>query len=252
MEAFVNKYVREEDEIIISQKRVDEFCEKYHFTPLKVQSVLTQSNVRILHAIVIPYWEIEFFQDPLVLQHREMQPIIRIIIRKYLCLEYEQQYQHHILHSDYKLIYLDGQYRLFIIAIFEKPIFRKAAADIQNLEDQHVGLLAKNLRQLTGRGPQKTRAICMNSSLIVYVVNGLVSKGDKLFAEKSMDNAKCIENIAEHNLNEAFNSLYTGTPINNVNIIDIDKDISISLVFGTGEFALSSKEIVASEFCHNH
>lgn len=246
----MNTYLREEDEIKISQRRVDEFCKKYHFPPIKVRSILVQANIRIFHAIVIPYWEIEFFLDPLVLQRREAQTIIRNIIRKHLSVVYEQQYRQSIRHLDYKLIYLDGEYRLFIVTIFEKPIICRVVADIQNLENQHVGLLAKNLRYLTGRGPQNTRAICINSSLIVYIINGLVSKGDKLFAAKSLGDAKCIERIAEHNLKEAFDSMYTGTAINNVNIIDIDNDISISFVFETGEFALSSNEIAASEFCH--
>ncbi|CQR70689.1 hypothetical protein SOV_42120 [Sporomusa ovata DSM 2662] len=246
----MNTYLREEDEIKISQKRVDEFCKKYHFPPMKVRSILMQANIRIFHAIVIPYEEIEFFLDPLVLQCREAQTIIRNIIRNHLNIVYEQQYRQSIRHLDYIFVYLDGEYRLFIITIFEKPVICRVVADIQNLETQHAGMLAKKLRYLTGRGPQNTKAICMNSSLIVYIINGLVSKGDKLFAAKSLDNGKCIERIANHNLKEAFDSMYTGTAINNVNIIDIDNDISISLVFEAGEFALSNNELAASEFCH--
>ncbi len=232
----MNDYSREEDEIKISQGRVDEFCKKHHLPSLKIKSILIQANIRLLHAIVIPYWEIEFFQGPLALQRSEAQPIIRNIIRKYLWLEYEQQYRQSIRHLDYKLIYLDGQYRLFIITIFENPIFCKADADIQSLEDQQVGLLAKKLRYLTGKGPKKTRAICMNSNLTVYVIEGLVSKGDKIFAAKSMDNAKWVEIIAEHNLKEAFYSMYTGAEINIVNIIDIDNDISISFIMRRGNW----------------
>lgn len=172
---------REDDEIIISQSRVDKFCKKHSFPPLKVKSVSIQANIRLSHV-------------------------------------------------DYCSAYIEGQYHVFVIAIFEAPIFCKDDAGARSMETQHAGLLAKRLRELTGRGPKKTRAIYMNAGLIVYLINGLISNGDKIFASKGIDNAEHVERIAEHNLKEAFASMYMA---NNtaINIIDIDSDFSISLVF---------------------
>lgn len=229
-------YFQQEDAIKISQSRLDEFCIKHHFPKLKIKSVIIQENIRLLHAVAIPCWETECLQKTgyiHVLQHREARAVVRKIIRKHLWPLFEQQYHQSIRHSDYKLIYLDGQYQLFSITIFEKPVLSKADADIRSIEDQHAGLLAKKLRDLTGRGPKKTKAICMNPGLMFYLINGLISKGDKLFASRSMDNADHVEKIVEYNLQQAFGAIYTtnDTAINKVNIIDLDNDFAFSLIF---------------------
>jgi len=244
----MDNWLQEDDEIKISQRRINDFCEKYHFPRMKVKSVLIQENIRLLHAVILPVLKNEFFQDPLVFGYSDAPLGVKDIIRKQLCLAYEQQYRQNICHIDYKLIYQNGQYQLYIVTVFEKPIFYKASTNVQNLEDHHVGLLAKKLRYLTGRGPKNTKAIWMNPSLIVYIIHGLMSVGDGIFASKSLHNANWVEKIAEHNLKEAFGSIYTGSAINSLNIIDINNNVSISFVSEIGNSALHNIGKVVSNF----
>ncbi|SDD56431.1 hypothetical protein [Sporomusa acidovorans] len=146
---------------------------------------------------------------------------------------------------------MDGQYRLFIITIFEKPTFGKLDTEGQSIVEQQAGLLAKKLRYLTGRGPERTKAILMRPGFMVYLIQGLLSRGDRLFAAKSLSNAKCVERIAEHNLHEAFTSIYLadGVTTNNINIIDIENNSSISFVFSSGEFAVNGDTLMSSKVC---
>lgn len=238
---FLSNCFQREDEIKIAQRRSDKFCERYHFPKVTIQSVFIQENMRIVQAVAVPGWETECLQKtgcPHLLQQRAAHPVVKAMIQQYLWPEYKKQYRQNIRYSDYKMIWQSGQYQLFGVGIFEYPLFCKTDTDNRSLENQQASLLARKLRDLTGRGPQKIKAVCMSSGLMVYVVNGLISRGNKLFASQSTKHAEMIEKITEYHLQEAFNSMYTtdgGRPVESVNLIDLENDFTISLVFAKTE-----------------
>lgn len=247
----MRNYFQQEDDIRVSQMRFDEFCARQQFPRAKIKSLLIRDNIRFVHAFAVPCWEFEFYRTTGYshpLQRYEGRAIARKVIQQNLWPSYEKQYGQSVSHSDYKMVYLDGRYQIFSVTVFEKPVFGKISGDLKVIEDQQVGVLAKKLRDLTGRGPKKTRAVFLNSGLLVYLINGLTSKGDKLFAAKSVANAEYVEKIAEHNLRHAFDEIFVinGTTINNVNLIDIENDFTISLIFA--EFAKLSSYLNEDKF----
>lgn len=242
----------EEDDIKISQSRFDEFCIKHQFNRAKIKSIMTRDNIRLVHAIAVPCWEIEYLRatgNPHPLQAIEGRVIVRRIVRENLWPLYERQYGNRVCHSDYKVIAIDGQFHLFSVTIFEKSAFGKPDANLKSIEDQQAGLLAKKLRNITGRGPQKTKALYMSSGLIIYLMNGFISKGDSMFALKSADNAEYIEKITEHNIHQALDTIYKadGKFENCVSLIDLENNCVISLVFLNTESVTNAEKTISSQ-----
>ncbi|WP_093792145.1 hypothetical protein [Sporomusa acidovorans] len=53
---------REEDEIKTSQRRLDELRYQHHLFPLKVKSIVTRANIRLMDAVGCPIGKLNFFR----------------------------------------------------------------------------------------------------------------------------------------------------------------------------------------------
>lgn len=224
-------------DIDLSRKILDALCSKYHFPKQKVQSVLVQRDIRLIHATTEPNWEITVLQRyglKHAIELRASKDVLNEMVMNFVTDTVEEHYKETIMYSTFSVVKIDNIYQLFSVAIFQNQIFpRKHSLVPKGIEEQMASSFARRIRELTGRGPQKCKVTVMSPKVTLYTLVGFFSDGDKQMAEMNETNIDYVEKIAEHNITEALLFLYQDREkeINNViPIFDIRKDIVIIVV----------------------
>lgn len=219
-------------DIDLSRKILDELCLRYSFPRQKVQSVLVQRDIRLIHAITEPNWELavlEMYGFKHAIELRASKDVLSKMVMKFVTTAVEKYYQETVRYSTFSVVKIGNVYQLFSVSIFQNQISPKKNNIVpKGTEEQLASLFAKRMRELTGRGPQKCKATVMSQKVIIYTVNGFFSDGDKQMALTSEINLDYVEKIAQHNITEALGSLHQQgeTKINHiVPIFDIPKDM---------------------------
>ncbi len=227
-----------DSDIALSQKLLDQLCLKYHFPMQKVQSVLVQRDIRFTHAITEPNWEttvLQMYGFKHAIELRASKSVLSKMVMNYVETSLEQYYKETIKYSSFSVVKIDHSYQLFAVSIFENQIFNKKKSLVPKVtEDQMASIFAKRIRELTGRGPQKCKVTVMSNSVIIYILVGFFSDGDKKMASTSEVNIDYVEKIAQHNITEALFFVHSQNEnkiSNVVPIFDLQNDRVTVVVF---------------------
>ncbi len=224
-------------DINLSRKILDELCLKYRFPRQKVQSVLVQRDIRLIHSITEPNWELavlERYGIKHAIELRASKDVLSDMVMSFVTTAVEKYYQETVIYSTFSVVKIANVYQLFSITIFKNQISPKNSNIVpKGTEEQMASSFAKRIRELTGKGPQKCKAIVMSQKVIIYTLAGFFSDGDKQMASRSEVNIDYIEKIAQHNITEALLFLHQQGKSKICDIIpifDIQKDMVTIIV----------------------
>lgn len=236
-----------EADILFHNQLVEEFCQQYNLWGIsKVYNIFCRKNIQIL---LVANKELRFGEQAepestasvdIVRQYHQM---VAQTTRNWFNPRIENYYESKIQNNYLIFPEHKSQIPYFVsLRIWKDSLFKKVDAFQAEAEKRLSGKLSKNFSTLLKVGPERLTVSIVGQKYIVFVIQGIYSPFQMLYAAKDNNHA-VVTHMTNILIDETFQSLFKEE-----NMVLLEKHVKIDIALNEIVVLAMMKELTTEDF----